>query len=179
MSEASPPSTSTCSIRVLKRPASNCWRLPPKALLTPRRMDVAVKYRFFAHLLGGGDPGSEQVYLLHIEQRSGARMKMGVATDHWKRNLDDYVTSANELFRSMTEQGFHDFYAVPIDPSQELLDGSHRLACALALDLETVPVVLMDKRVWAPSWGRDWFMAKGMSGDDLERMASDWELLTQ
>jgi hypothetical protein len=163
----------------LRQPVSSCLHLPPKALLSPRRLDIAVKYRFFAHLLRGGDPDAERVYRWHIEQRSGARMKMGLATDQWKKSTDDYVNSANQLFDAMLNHGFMQYFAVPIDPDQELLDGSHRVACALAFWQETIPVVLCTKRAWAPPWGRDWFVAKGMAQPDLARLESDWNLLTQ
>lgn len=177
MNEASLSSNSMCSIRVLKRPASGCLHLPPKALLTPRRLDLAVKWRFFHNLLHGGDPDAERVYRWHIEQRSGARMKANLTTDQWKRTVDDYVSSANQLFDSMMSAGFQNFHAVPIDPDRELLDGSHRVACALALWLETIPVQVMDRRVWAPPWGYDWFVAKDMRKADLDRVMNDWEFL--
>lgn len=104
---------------------------------------------------------------------------MGLATDQWKRTTDDYVNAANQLFGSMLNSGFSQFYAVPVDPAQEILDGSHRVACALAFWQGTIPVVLTTKRVWAPPWGLDWFVAKGMAQSDLDRLQSDWSLLTQ
>ncbi len=140
-------------------------------------MDIAVKYRFFVNLLRGGDDGAERVYRWHIEQRSGARMAMGFKTDGWKVDLDDYVNSAKALFDSMLGQGFAKFYAVPIDPEQELLDGSHRVACALALWMDSIPVIISTKRAWAPPWGHDWFVAKNMPQPDLDRLESDWEFL--
>lgn len=104
---------------------------------------------------------------------------MGLATDRYKRSVDDYVASAQGLFSSMLASGFSPFYSVPIDPERELLDGSHRVALALALWQESIPVVISTKRVWAPPWGLEWFEAKGMAKADLDRLEDDWEFLTQ
>jgi hypothetical protein len=142
-------------------------------------VDIAVKWRFFLNLLRGDDPDAERVYRWHIEQRSGARMAMGLATDQWKRSVDEYVSAARNLFDSVLNHGIQTFGAVPIDPERELLDGSHRVALALALWLESVPVIISSKRVWAPPWGHDWFMAKGLPKEDLDRLEDDWEFLTQ
>jgi hypothetical protein len=105
-------------------------------------------------------------------------MAVGLATDAWKRTLDDYVASAGALAASMALRGFLPEEAIPIDPDGELLNGSHRLSCALALGIETVPVERRADRVWAPSWSIDWFRDHGMGEEDLSRLKADWEALT-
>lgn len=101
-------------------------------------------------------------------------MKAGVATDQWKRTLDDYVNAAQAMFCDMAINGFRAECSIPVDSDHELLDGSHRLACALALNIEAVPVIEYQRRAWAPPWDYDWFVAKGMSQSDLSRLTSDW-----
>jgi hypothetical protein len=143
-------------------------------------MDLAVKWRFFRALLcGGGDADSERVYRWHIEERSGARLRHGITTDRWKRTLDDYVEAAKSLVSSMSGNGFLPYWAVPIDADGELLDGSHRVACALACELPAVYVDPQPRKVWAPAWGIDWFKACGMPKDDMDRMLAHWELMRQ
>lgn len=131
------------------------------SLISPRRLDIAVKFRFFRHLQNS-DPGAEALYAFHIVARSGARMQAGVATDVWKRGVVDYVFAAKELYRSMRLFGFDPDHAIPIDPDGELFNGSHRVACALALGIEEIPVVKMPGRVWAPAWDAEWFRAHGL-----------------
>jgi hypothetical protein len=138
-------------------------------------MDLAVKWRLFRYLLSGEDADAVRIYLWHIEKRSGARMQQGLATDAWKRSLDDYLASAASLCRSMAYHGFHPSGAIPIDPDGELLGGAHRVACALALGIETVPVDRRADRVWAPRWDYEWFVANGMGEDGLSRLKADWE----
>lgn len=112
-----------------------------------------------------------------IDKRSGARMAAGLATDKWKRSLGDYVDSARALALSIERYGFFDTHAIPIDPNGELLDGSHRLACALALGIEAVTVTRQPQLAWAPAWGEQWFVEKGCPAEDLERIRSDFAAL--
>lgn len=98
-----------------------------------------------------------------------------MATDQWKRSLDDYVEAAQSLAASMMAHQFMSVYAVPVDPTGELLDGSHRVACAVALRLPAITVAVHPRPVWAPAWDAEWFKAHAMPADDFERMMSDWE----
>lgn len=136
------------------------------------------------HLLHGGDPDAERVYRWHIEKRSGARMAAGLATDKWKRSVDEYVDAAQALVFSMAMHGFdparfvhsmHPAEGIPIDPNRELLDGSHRVAAALALGIPEMQVKREPSYVWAPAWGYDWFVENGMNEADLARLRSDWD----
>ena len=136
-----------------------------------------MKWRFFRHLYGGDDRDAERVYRWHIEERSGNRMRVGLATDQWKRTLDDYVESAKAVFSSMMMIGFATEDAVPIDPRGELLDGSHRVACALVIGVDKIPAVPKPRNVWAPAWDLAWFMAHGMKMGDIERLKADWGLM--
>lgn len=140
-------------------------------------MDLAVKWRFFCHFTNRSDNDAERVYRWHIEARSGGRMKAGLSTDRWKLSLDDYVASARRLFESMSTDGFDETQPVPIDPNGELLDGSHRVACALALGIERVPVEEHERFVWAPAWDYGWFVSNGMAHADLARLVSDAYLM--
>lgn len=138
-----------------------------------------MKWRFFRHLTGGDDPEADNLYRWHIAERSGVRMRAGVATDEWKRSVDDYVQAAASLTASMMQQGFLPFYAVPVDPNGELLNGSHRVACALALRIHEIPVQLANRTAWAPPWDRDWFLAKGMDAAEVSRLEADMERIKQ
>jgi hypothetical protein len=143
-------------------------------------MDLAVKTRYFRHLLGGDDPEAEEVYLWHIKMRSGARMAAGLATDRWKRNTIDYITTAQNLIESMETRGFDKSEPIDIDQCGELLGGAHRLAAALALQIPEVPVAQYnDRTVWAPAWDFHWFTAAGMRHDWLKRTTEDFIELLQ
>ena len=151
--------------------------LPPKQLLTPRRMDLAVKWRYFRHLSGGSDPEAEGVYCWHIIERVGSRMKNGLPTDAWKVTISDYIRAAQALHSSMQSNGYDSRQPIPLDMNGELFGGAHRVACALALNLPFVSVLRMNKQVWAPPWNEAWFEDHGMSQKELKRLRDDWELM--
>lgn len=105
-------------------------------------------------------------------------MAIGLATDGWKRTLPDYVIAAEKLAHDMSRNGFRAEHPIRIDPNGELLDGSHRVACALALGLEAVTVARQAGFAWAPAWDEQWFVANGCSEEDSERIRRDYAALT-
>jgi hypothetical protein len=97
-----------------------------------------------------------------------------------KRDTDHYIETAAALCASMAYRGFVGIpeWRIPVDPNGELLGGAHRVACALALEIEEVPVVRMPTPAWAPPWGEQWFIENGMDEEDLERLRQDWSSLS-
>lgn len=140
-------------------------------------MDLAIKWRFFRALPGGSDPETTRLYCWHIEKRVSHRWEAGLPMDGWKRSVEDYIDSAHYLHASMARHGFLPDQPVPVDRQGEMLGGAHRVACALALGIENIPVKPMTQEVWAPPWGRDWFIEQGMTEEDLARLDADWEAM--
>jgi hypothetical protein len=146
--------------------------------LSKKRLDVAVKWRYFNHLIGGNDNDAEHVYQQTILARNGDRMLRGLTTDGWKLSLEHWIDASKALLASMQENGFAEREAIPLDKHGEILNGSHRLACSLALGFHTVPTWrLQDKEAWAPEWGLDWFKANEFRPDDIERIVTDFEAM--
>jgi hypothetical protein len=138
-----------------------------------------VKYRYFRYLLGGDDPDAERIYRWHIAKRSGARMRAGMPTDMWKLSLNNYIGAAKTLLSSMQADGYLIEHRIPIDYYYELLGGSHRMACASALGLSNVPVLMHEQRVWAPPWDVSWFEKNGMEMSEIDRLVDTWEAMRQ
>ena len=106
-------------------------------------------------------------------------MVAGIPTDKWKQSTDDYVASVRTLLASMQDMGFLASGAVPVDPNGELLDGSHRVACALALGIPQVSVMRLTRKAWAPPWDLAWFATHKMPRAELARVMSDFDLMQQ
>ena len=104
-------------------------------------------------------------------------MAEGLVTDGWKTNIEHWLKGAKELSDSMYKNGFLAQHALPIDSNGELLNGSHRLACAIAYNLPDVYTWEVEKEAWAPPWDYDWFIANKCPEVDLKRIVSDWENL--
>lgn len=151
----------------------------PLRLLTPRRWDIAVKWRFFRRLLGGDDPDAERVYRWHIEKRRKANARLNIGMDGNKAADTAYVPAARALFGSMRRQGFQPYCPVPVGRNGEILDGAHRTACAIALGLGEVPCEASATIAWAPHWGRSWFVENDMPQADLDRLEVDYAGLIQ
>jgi hypothetical protein len=143
----------------------------PRSLLSPDRLDIAIKWRFFCHLIAGGDPDAERVYRWHIAQRTN-----GIEKGSWKRSVDDYVAAARELLTSMQANGFDPSCPIPIGTNGRMRNGAHRLACALALGID-VAIERIDKPGTASPWGERWLLVGGIGAADLRRAKSDWESL--
>jgi hypothetical protein len=145
-------------------------RLPARELLTPARLDIAIKWRYFRHLADGGDPDSERVYRWHIEARTGGNEK-----GSWKTSADDYVRAAGALLTSMQSYGFLPSDPILIGDDGMQRNGAHRLACALMLGVD---VYTQRCDLKAPSdWGRDELVSHGICPADLARVYSDWAVL--
>jgi hypothetical protein len=132
-----------------------------------------VKWRFFRHLCAGDDPDSERIYRWHLTARKTANAKINLGMDS-KSGTDQYVADCRNLLISMVNKGFDLAHAIPIDPDGEPLGGAHRLACALALGIDLVPVTRQPQYVFAPTWDATWFRDNGASEADQFRIATDW-----
>lgn len=97
-------------------------------------------------------------------------MVAGLATDQYKRSIADYRQAAQELFDDMCNNGFDYSQAIPVDVDGEILGGAHRIACALAVGIDDIPVVLHERKVWAPPWGEAWFRQNGYTHDEVETL---------
>jgi hypothetical protein len=105
-------------------------------------------------------------------------MLEGLATDGWKLKLDHWVEACGVLLESMAKEGFSPHHPIPIDKYGELLNGTHRLACAMALHIDEAYVWrLPEKEAWAPDWGLQWFTDNGVPDADIERTVTDFEAM--
>lgn len=146
----------------------------PRELLTAERLDIAVKWRFFRHLLEGGDPDSERVYRWHIQRRTGGHERNG--SGNWKRTVQDYVDACPDLLGSMLVNGFHTSSPLEYGCNGRLRDGAHRLSCALLLKCD-VMIEAVDRDGTA-TWGEMWFRQNGIAQVDLDRIHADWKCLS-
>jgi hypothetical protein len=137
---------------------------------------LAVKARYFRHLIHGGDADAGRVYRWHIETRKRANTRLYIGMDG-KSGTDQYVADCRQLLISMQALGFLTEHAAPIDLQGELLGGAHRVACALALGIEDTPVIRKNSLAWAPPWGEAWFIENRCAPEDLNHIRQDFQSL--
>jgi hypothetical protein len=136
-------------------------------VLTPRRLDIAIKARFFRSLLSEGDPEGESVYRRHIFGRTG-----GVEPGSDKRCVDDYVARAKDLLASMLRHGFDEGHPVIVCRTPRIRNGAHRIACALVLGLG-IARVISEKPGHARPWDRNALVASGIAEPGILRAEHD------
>jgi hypothetical protein len=115
--------------------------LSPLRLFSPARLDLVVKLLYFESLIEGGPDReqAERLYCKHIEARTaGVEPPDFLGRASAKRDISDYLAGCRDLLRSMQAEGFDKRFPIPVNPSNGLLNGSHRVACAAALGLDIV-----------------------------------------
>jgi hypothetical protein len=70
-----------------------------------------------------------------------------------------------DLVKNIKDNGFSDKYPLPISEEGRLIDGAHRLACALYFGIDEVPVRVLETRKRV-DFSRPWFESRGF-GDEL------------
>jgi Flp pilus assembly protein TadD len=152
-----------------------CRWVNPRDLVHARRFDVAAKHLYARALLGlpplhsGYD--AEDVYLRHIQFRTGGAEPGDEAR---KGSLASFTLQFARLLASMKANGFDPSAPIPVARRTGLLlNGAHRLAAALALGVERVPVIDVEG-VDGLTWDFDWFVSNGFAPFELDEITRAW-----
>jgi hypothetical protein len=134
--------------------------IDPAKLLSIDRLDVFLKKLYF-DVIGGGRKESSaliiNLYRKHILIRTGGNEPpdLNCENHHIKKfTIKDYELQAYELYKSIESEGFRVDRAVPVTENLLLVNGSHRLAAAISLGLESIPIA---RKSTGGVWGLDWF----------------------
>ncbi|ESS15155.1 hypothetical protein MOLA814_00730 [Betaproteobacteria bacterium MOLA814] len=133
----------------------------PKSLLTVNRLDVFLKKLYFDVIGGRRSKNAELItalYRKHISIRTGGVEPPDLHSQGHhikKQSVLDYEQSALKLLQSMETAGFKNEYAIPIANDLLLLNGAHRLAAAISLELTRVSISRSPAA--GVTWCLDWF----------------------
>lgn len=116
------------------------------------RYDVLLRYLTIQSLRTGGE--DLKPYYLRMQNERVGR---------------ETYQSLCELVTSIQNRGFLSRYPIPITEEGLILDGAHRLACALFFDVNEVPVTLEPTRNKI-YYGRRWFAEHGFDDEMLGRL---------
>lgn len=147
--------------------------LPPSSIWTADRLDIAAKVFYVRAYLDPAGPLSDSDrdgYRRHIFERTAGREPESLG----KTTLDDYERCFIALIESIKTEGFQRAGAIPIDDEGNILNGAHRLAVAIGLGHESVPVVRMPKARRGPEWGIRWFLQHGFKPAEVNRLLHAW-----
>jgi hypothetical protein len=141
--------------------------ISPASFLSPLRLDILIKHRFFRHLLEGGIGDAEAVYRWHILGRTGGREKKS-----HKVTIEHYVIGCHELLGSFRARGFDPAYPVLVGSNDVLMDGAHRIACALTLGVD-VRVRRLPREGRAQEWGCYALKRHGMPVQQIDALLAE------
>lgn len=115
------------------------------------RMDIIVRYLFIENFFGKNNYGFN---LYRKMQKKRA-------------NLNDTSKNFEELIKSFKSSGYRNDSPIVLDQNLQLIDGSHRLACALYFSTNSVPIKihLSSKPIF---YGLNWFRANGFSQREIK-----------
>ena len=144
-------------------------RVPPVELLSPARLDVMAKYIYALHRAMGVPSGwGHHVYREHL--RVWNRFQEGDQSR--KSSFDDYRLSFDRLIEDLSKKGFNESLGlVPVDRDNAIIDGSHRLAAALAAG---TPVSGVRFNAQAGQYDSEYFRQCGLGSDVLDDMALNY-----
>ncbi len=148
-------------------------RAPPNSIWTADRLDIGAKVLYTRAYLDPLMPDRDidrAVYRRHIAERTAGREPEALS----KTTLEDYERCFIALIESIRAEGFHDASAIPIDEEGRILNGAHRLAVAIALELDTVPVIRIPKPWRGTEWGCRWFLQHGFNPPEINRLLRAW-----
>jgi len=104
----------------------------PMELISKDRLDVMIKYRYFCDLMVGRD--NSGAYERHILKRTVGVEPVNIHSKKPKRGIEAYIKGCKDLLESM-KKGFDSKHPIPVS-DRGILNGSHRLACALGLGID-------------------------------------------
>ncbi len=148
-------------------------QMDPTQLLTSSRFDVLAKFLYVKHY-ANRDASNRWIdlYLEHIKVFNGFVENDGSG----KVGAESFLDSFNSLIESFEHDGISDECIIPRGEGGEILDGAHRLACALHFGLK-VDVVDVEFSSDAFCFNQDYFQERGMSDTYLDEMALEYAKL--
>ena len=151
----------------------------PSTLLAENRMNVVVRYIYAkAFLENKNFEKARELYrkLIVAENRAEEPLSNSVYayfSDYSrKKGLDDFEESFQKLLISMKENGFQKEHFIPVGADGVMINGTHRLAAALALGLNvwTVKFELLQGEMFFFEYTLDWMRENGFEEEELKHL---------
>jgi hypothetical protein len=132
----------------------------PASLISLNRLDVFLKKLYFDVISGRRIEDSgliKNLYRKHIFLRTGGIEPPDLYSEqHFteKISIGDYEAQAQDLYKSIEAKGFNQQKAIAVSDDLLLMNGAHRLAAAVSLGLDAIPI---ERSAGGGLWGTEWF----------------------
>ena len=144
-------------------PAQETFRVSEmRPVLTPNRLDLAIKLFYLSDRIGRGSRFAGELYDVHLRAFSlGTFREPGNLN---KTNLADFHRGFDDILSSLATTGFDARKSlVPVATDGSIVNGAHRTACAIHLGK---PIRVLHTGLDPVRYDADFFRARGL-GDDL------------
>lgn len=115
--------------------------LDPISLVTNERLDIVIRYIACCELLNGTPGcGMDMYNVLSMSMNAGEEYIRPFTTCSYfsayksKKGFDEFKASFEQLVASMKKNGFDKRHFIPLSEGRGVINGTHRLATALALN---------------------------------------------
>jgi hypothetical protein len=152
--------------------------IKPLEFFCDDRLDLVCKYLLFKSIKECDlNPTIVDLYCQHILLRTNAIERNDAYNKNCpqKNNIDEYLQSAINLFRSMESNGFDSNYPIPYN-SNGILNGAHRIACAVCLNLDIYCKYINNNHA-RKKWGIDWFINNNFTSEQIELIQTQYQKL--
>lgn len=147
--------------------------IDPRDLCTANRLDILIKVELAKDYLQGKiskESSTAQLYIEHIIKRTNGTEPYTLL----KSKVSDYIDSFYQLIDSIKNKGFNRNFSIPIDKNGVILNGAHRLAAAIALEIPLVPITKFNDPWQALDWGMSWFLRNNFDTVQINLLLRRW-----
>ncbi len=169
-----------------KRESLNAVEVNPCELLDENRMDIIIRYIYAKALLENKEVArarelyEKMIMTIHNGEEPLANGANAYFSDYTqKRGIRDFEEAFISLINSMKENGFQKEKFIPLDADGKMINGSHRLAAALALG-EKVWVLkyeLFKGNLSFLKFSLEWFRENGFEEEEVCFVQSNFKIL--
>lgn len=144
-----------------------------KALVGFSRFDLCVKILYIRTVILCEPINSNLDYSDIYKKHIYLRTKGKEPGNENKNSVDKYVESFGKLVGDILEYGYDSKYPIPLAKNRSLINGAHRSAAVIALNLEKVPVVFLEDEKGI-DWSFNWFYERGFNNSELNELLLCW-----
>ena len=143
-------------------------KIAPYELVKSERLDIAVRWLLCRDFVSGiVNDNHKSLYTRMQLARIGTTANSDFWTENPKKSVQDMLKECKKLCLSMQKSGFQKEKAIPLSSRNHMIiDGSHRLATALALEKE-IWVKYFGNVSGGQNYGFKWFLENGFNTSDL------------
>lgn len=147
-----------------------------KDLFTTKRIDLAVKYYYIECREKKQNLGfAKELYEKHIEAFTDGTFIEAGNPD--KNSIEKYTRTFDDLIDDIRENGYSsDISIIPIGKNNELIDGSHRTACAAYFDQKIRVIRFSEISV---DYGFEFFKRRFLDENYLSFIAKKFAMLNE